>query len=117
MSMKPEEWIACPAPQDAQLRHTLQFGIGLHHAGLNEADRSAVEALFVGGRIQVPLSPAAAFTAVTSHPPPAWVGVLVNPPCLVSSCEPETFITAVLADRSTSCAVGLSDIMLQAVRC
>ncbi|KAL6284993.1 hypothetical protein ACE6H2_009383 [Prunus campanulata] len=25
------------------LRHTLQFGIGLHHAGLNDKDRSLVE--------------------------------------------------------------------------
>ena len=39
--------------QDAQLRHTLQFGIGLHHAGLNEGDRSTVEHLFVAGKIQV----------------------------------------------------------------
>ena len=41
------------ALQDAQLRHTLQFGIGLHHAGLNEGDRSTVEHLFVAGKIQV----------------------------------------------------------------
>ena len=39
--------------QDANLRHTLQFGIGLHHAGLVEADRDLVESLYVGGRIQV----------------------------------------------------------------
>lgn len=39
--------------QDPNLRHTLQFGIGLHHAGLVEADRDLVESLFVGGRIQV----------------------------------------------------------------
>ncbi|KAK9785880.1 hypothetical protein WJX73_006814 [Symbiochloris irregularis] len=39
--------------RDASLRHTLQFGIGLHHAGLVEGDRDVVEALFVGGHIQV----------------------------------------------------------------
>lgn len=39
--------------KDASLRHTLQFGIGLHHAGLVEGDRDIVEALFVGGHIQV----------------------------------------------------------------
>ena len=39
--------------QDASLRHTIQFGIGLHHAGLVEGDRDVVEALFVAGRIQV----------------------------------------------------------------
>ena len=38
--------------QDTNLRHTLQFGIGLHHAGLGEADRSLVEHLFVGGKVQ-----------------------------------------------------------------
>ncbi|KAF2598132.1 hypothetical protein F2Q68_00012454 [Brassica cretica] len=32
---------------DQNLRHTLQFGIGLHHAGLTDQDRSVVEELFV----------------------------------------------------------------------
>ena len=35
------------------MRHTLQFGIGLHHAGLADSDRKCVEALFVAGKIQV----------------------------------------------------------------
>ena len=39
--------------KDASLRDTLQFGIGLHHAGLAESDREVVEALYVGGKIQV----------------------------------------------------------------
>lgn len=39
--------------QDTSLRHSLQFGIGLHHAGLNDSDRSTVEHLFVAGKIQV----------------------------------------------------------------
>ncbi|GAX76248.1 hypothetical protein CEUSTIGMA_g3692.t1 [Chlamydomonas eustigma] len=39
--------------KDANLRHTLQFGIGLHHAGLNDKDRSLVERLFVERKIQV----------------------------------------------------------------
>lgn len=38
---------------DQNLRHTLQFGIGLHHAGLNDKDRSAVEELFGNNKIQV----------------------------------------------------------------
>jgi len=38
---------------DQNLRHTLQFGIGLHHAGLNEKDRSIVEELFGNNKIQV----------------------------------------------------------------
>ncbi|PKA61162.1 DEAD-box ATP-dependent RNA helicase ISE2, chloroplastic [Apostasia shenzhenica] len=38
---------------DNNLRHTLQFGIGLHHAGLNDKDRSLVEELFVNSRIQI----------------------------------------------------------------
>ncbi|KAI5320559.1 hypothetical protein L3X38_040267 [Prunus dulcis] len=33
---KPSRWFF-------NLRHTLQFGIGLHHAGLNDKDRSLVE--------------------------------------------------------------------------
>jgi activating signal cointegrator complex subunit 3 len=39
--------------QDASLRHTLQFGVGLHHAGLSENDRTLVERLYVDGTIQV----------------------------------------------------------------
>ncbi|GMJ00040.1 hypothetical protein like AT5G61140 [Hibiscus trionum] len=38
---------------DQNLRHTLQFGIGLHHAGLNDKDRSLVEELFANNMIQV----------------------------------------------------------------
>jgi hypothetical protein len=39
--------------RDASLRHCLQFGVGLHHAGLAEADRQVVERLFVSQKIQV----------------------------------------------------------------
>ncbi|KAL4422681.1 hypothetical protein ABPG75_008878 [Micractinium tetrahymenae] len=39
--------------KDASLRDTLQFGIGLHHAGLPDSDREVVERLFVEGKIQV----------------------------------------------------------------
>ena len=39
--------------QDSALRDTLRFGIGLHHAGLNEHDRTTVEQLYVSGKIQV----------------------------------------------------------------
>ncbi|KAJ7519602.1 hypothetical protein O6H91_20G045600 [Diphasiastrum complanatum] len=38
---------------DANLKHTLQFGIGLHHAGLNDKDRSLSEELFLNNKIQV----------------------------------------------------------------
>ena len=41
--------------QDPSLKHTLQFGIGLHHAGLADVDRRVCEALFVAGKIQVTL--------------------------------------------------------------
>lgn len=39
--------------KDSTLRHTLQFGIGLHHAGLGDGDRGLVERLFVAQKIQV----------------------------------------------------------------
>lgn len=39
--------------QDTSLKHTLQFGIGLHHAGLSDYDRNLVERLYVEGKIQV----------------------------------------------------------------
>jgi activating signal cointegrator complex subunit 3 len=38
---------------DENLKHTLQFGIGLHHAGLNDRDRSLVEELFTNTKIQI----------------------------------------------------------------
>ena len=39
--------------KDSNLRLTLAFGIGMHHAGLHERDRSQVEELFVNQKIQV----------------------------------------------------------------
>ena len=41
---------------DSSLRHTLQFGIGLHHAGLKESDRTLVERLFAECKVQVLVS-------------------------------------------------------------
>ena len=38
---------------DSNLRNTLEYGIGLHHAGLQERDRKIVEELFVNLKIQV----------------------------------------------------------------
>ena len=38
---------------DNNLQFTLEFGIGLHHAGLHEKDRKIVEELFVNQKIQV----------------------------------------------------------------
>ena len=39
--------------KDQALKLSLSFGIGLHHAGLVEADRSIVEELFVNNKIQI----------------------------------------------------------------
>lgn len=39
---------------DSNLKLTLAFGIGLHHAGLHQHDRKVVEELFVHSKIQVP---------------------------------------------------------------
>lgn len=39
--------------KDVNLKLTLAFGIGLHHAGLQEKDRQTVEELFVNNKIQV----------------------------------------------------------------
>lgn len=38
---------------DEALKHTLLFGIGLHHAGLSSYDRDVVERMFLNGDIQV----------------------------------------------------------------
>lgn len=38
---------------DAHLKHSLSFGIGMHHAGLREGDRKIVEELFASQKIQV----------------------------------------------------------------
>ena len=39
--------------KDPALKHTLQFGIGLHHAGLAPEDRELCEELFAQCKIQV----------------------------------------------------------------
>ena len=39
--------------RDENLKLTLPFGIGLHHAGLIDGDRRVVEELFVSRKIQV----------------------------------------------------------------
>lgn len=39
--------------RDPNLRLTLSFGVGIHHAGLTEKDRRLVEELFVNQKIQV----------------------------------------------------------------
>lgn len=39
--------------KDENLKHTLSFGIGMHHAGLVESDRRIVEDLFYNSSIQV----------------------------------------------------------------
>ncbi len=38
---------------DESLRHTITYGIGLHHAGLSSKDREVVETLYLNGDIQV----------------------------------------------------------------
>ncbi|EDO46714.1 predicted protein [Nematostella vectensis] len=58
----PKQWLHMPeeemeqvlhAVRDSNLKLVLSFGIGLHHAGLHERDRSVVEELFVNQKIQV----------------------------------------------------------------
>jgi len=39
--------------RDSNLKLTLAFGIGIHHAGLIERDRKITEELFVNSKIQV----------------------------------------------------------------
>ena len=64
-SENPRQWVhadddelgsALAKLKDPNLRHTLSFGIGLHHAGLCEGDRSIVENLFEQCKIQVLVS-------------------------------------------------------------
>jgi activating signal cointegrator complex subunit 3 len=43
--------------RDPSLKHTLAFGIGMHHAGLCETDRTVVEELFVSQQIQILVCP------------------------------------------------------------
>jgi activating signal cointegrator complex subunit 3 len=57
--MSPEELeVVLMQIRDSSLKNTLQFGIGLHHAGLPETDKSIVEDLFASNKIQVLVSTA-----------------------------------------------------------
>lgn len=58
----PKQFMHLPEPEmdqildnikDSNLKLTLAFGIGLHHAGLQERDRKTVEELFLHRKIQV----------------------------------------------------------------
>jgi replicative superfamily II helicase len=48
-----EAAILAESAHDPALKHTLPFGIGIHHAGLDESDRNVVEELFGSGKLQV----------------------------------------------------------------
>jgi len=50
-----DEYMASVAESvsDDALRHTLLFGIGLHHAGLSSRDREMAETLYLNGDIRV----------------------------------------------------------------
>eukprot|EP00913_Durusdinium_trenchii_P028966 g27160.t1 len=48
-------WVSAEVT-DQSLKHTLEFGIGIHHAGLPERDRKVVEELFVESKIMVLIS-------------------------------------------------------------
>ena len=39
--------------EDEALRHTITYGIGIHHAGLSTSDRDTVQRLYLGGQINV----------------------------------------------------------------
>ncbi|KZC07318.1 Activating signal cointegrator 1 complex subunit 3 [Dufourea novaeangliae] len=58
----PKQWLHMPDEEmnnildhvrDSNLKLTLAFGIGLHHAGLHDKDKRTVEELFVNNKIQV----------------------------------------------------------------
>ncbi|CAG0914937.1 unnamed protein product [Notodromas monacha] len=60
----PRQWLRCDERRmnnllqnvrDQNLKVTLSFGVGIHHAGLHEQDRRLVEELFVSQQIQVRL--------------------------------------------------------------
>ncbi|CAF0793697.1 unnamed protein product [Didymodactylos carnosus] len=58
----PKQWLHMPEAEmtnlltqvsEPNLKNTLSFGIGIHHAGLKDRDRHVVEELFVNQRIQI----------------------------------------------------------------
>ncbi|XP_006824124.2 activating signal cointegrator 1 complex subunit 3-like [Saccoglossus kowalevskii] len=58
----PKQWLHMPEREmenliggirDNNLKLTLAFGIGIHHAGLHERDRKTIEELFVNQKIQI----------------------------------------------------------------
>ncbi|CAF0861832.1 unnamed protein product [Brachionus calyciflorus] len=62
LDSRPKQWLNMPESEinllinqvsDQNLKLTLAFGIGMHHAGLNDKDRKLVEELFVNLKIQI----------------------------------------------------------------
>lgn len=68
---------------DGHLKHTLSFGIGMHHAGLREGDRKVVEELFSSMKIQVLITTATLAWGVNlpAHAVSFWVLGLHRPTC------------------------------------
>lgn len=87
---------------DSNLKLTLAFGIGLHHAGLHQHDRKVVEELFVHSKIQVPEGAGQGGAAAgagaslrllslrSSSPPAPWPGGSTSQLTWWSSREPST---------------------------
>lgn len=69
---------------DKVLRHTITFGIGLHHAGLTSRDREKVERLYLEGHIQVLIATATLGTFELS--------VRIITGCDVKSCLNQEFV-------------------------
>lgn len=81
--------------KDANLKHTLSFGVGLHHAGLAEGDRSLVETLFEQSKIQVGHALLISLSRICKLHTDSW--------CRPSSCkfqERDQILIQTLGDQS-----------------
>lgn len=69
---------------DEALRHTITFGIGLHHAGLSSSDRDTVEKMFLGGEINVLIATATLAWGVNL---PAHLVIIKGKRCVFADCS------------------------------
>ena len=85
--------------RDQALRHTLAFGVGIHHAGLAEHDRTIVERLFVEQKIMVLVCTSTLAWGVNFPAHLVVVKVCTGPSTRTPACATDTHVHVCMCVR------------------